>query len=286
MVKETIAFLQFGAMADILYATPILRAIRARHPEAHITWFVRDVFSNVVETNPYLDTVKVYTLPAVHDNKQMNEGIMWDQMKQDAAGSYDHVYRPQMWPDHNFYRSQRTLLDMMGENCGFDYLEDCSINLDIMPEDILFVNNKFNKVYNWNRVITINHISYAASPVWSFENYDRLVDELEIEYGLTCLVTGASHEPIPEHCIDARGITYRQWAECIDRSALWFGLDSGAVTLAAATNTPMIKLHSPDFPMHKTGVKAMRLRNDNVLELTTPPTVESMVSLIESRRRK
>jgi ADP-heptose:LPS heptosyltransferase len=295
-MNKTIAFLQFGAMADILYATPTLREVRRRNPDAFITWYVRDVFRNVVDTNPNLNAVKIYELPTVHDNKQLNEGIMWDKMKREGADECDEVCAPQMWPDHNFYRSQRTLMDMMAENVfgmGFE-LADHHIDLRITDGDRCIVDALFPDL-DWSRVVTVNHISYAASPVWTFKQYFELARALH-HLGLIPMFTGAKDEPIPtEHWhgpgftlenTDARGTSYREWAECIRRSSLWLGLDSGAVTLAASTDTPIIKLHSPDFPLTKTGIRAMRMRLDDVLEIAHPPTVESMVDMITKRRRE
>jgi ADP-heptose:LPS heptosyltransferase len=133
--------------------------------------------------------------------------------------------------------------------------------------------------------ITVNHISYAASPVWSFKNYSDLVDLLDQEYGVISVFTGAPNEPIPEHCVDARGMPYRTWCALISESNLWLGLDSGAVALACATDTPIIKLHSKDFPINKTGIKAMGLREHDVLELFPAPNYEAMAELIVEKMR-
>jgi hypothetical protein len=92
--------------------------------------------------------------------------------------------------------------------------------------------------------------------------------------------TGATHEPIPEHCIDARGMPYRIWAALIARSNCYLGLDSGAKALAALTDTPMIILQSNDFPLQKTGCMAMGIRTQNIWELCPAPNVETLVGLI------
>jgi len=290
-MTKTIAFLQYAAMADILYATPILREVRRRNPDSHISWFVRDRFSNVIETNPHLDAIKTYIVKEDYGSKEANERVLWAQMKADAeAGPYDEIIRPQQWPDHDFFRSNDDLLTLMAQNAGIDDDFSRKVELCITSEDVKSVTARFGDI-DWTKVVTINHISYAASPILTPVQYSEIAYAL-IQQGLYPMFTGASEEPIPGSTwdgvpivLDARGTTYREWAECIRRSSLWLGLDSGAVTLAASTDTPMIKLHSPDFAIHKTGVKAMGLREDDILELTTPPTVDSVVNLILQRRR-
>lgn len=136
-----------------------------------------------------------------------------------------------------------------------------------------------------DKFITVNHISYAASSVWSFDNYSRLVDILDHKHNVFCVFTGAPNEPITEHCIDARGMPYRQWARLIAASDLWLGLDSGAVALACASDVPIIKLYSNDFPLSKTGIKSMGLRHKNVLELCPAPNPEAMAELIVENMR-
>lgn len=314
-MTESIAFLAYGAAGDVMYATPILREVRRIHPDAHISWFVRDKFSNLVETNPNLDAVKVYVVGTAWDEdnvtdlrrKELNEITMWQQMKDDGRdGPYDIVMAPQQWPDHDLFRSADDIVTLMAQNAGLTDLSfDRSPELKITPADRKAVDQRFPDV-DWNKVVTINHVSYAAGKVWTEEQYSNLSYQLW-RAGLTpmftglggdyipdalCLSTGDERYPMamssqPHHKIlDARDTTYREWTECIRRSCLWFGLDTGAASLAACTDTPIIKLHSPTFPLSKTGIKDMKLRFKDVLEITTVPSVDSMVSLIKGKRRQ
>lgn len=274
-------------MADVAYATPILKAVRELHPDAHITWCIRDKFAPVIRNNPHLDAVKEYTLPNGYKTRQEAEYVMWRQMKDEAELLFDKVIKPQQWPDHNFWRSNLDLISLMAENAGLDAtaITDRRIVLEVSQEEernaVKFIRDYIDRDdYGWaSKFITVNHISYAASPVWSFENYSRLVSILD-EKGIKCIFTGAPSEPIPKGVIDARGMPYMEWAEVINNSNLFLGLDSGAKALAAATETPMILLQSRDFNLQKTGCKAMGIRTENIWELTTPPNPESLADLI------
>jgi len=284
--KETIGIIAWGAMADVLYATPIVRKIRLMHPEADISWLIRDKFAEVVETNPDVNHVVKFTLPEGHDSRQDAEYIMDDIIRVYATQEYSKVYDLQYWPrQSNFYeRPSEDFISLRARNAGLEPPIDRKIVLECTPADhqatadFLHANNIAKPE---DKFITVNHISYAASPVWSPENYKLLVAELESR-GIKSVFTGAPNEPIPDGAIDARGMPYRVWSYLIGASDLWLGLDSGAVALACAGNTPIIKLHSRDFPLNKTGIKAMGLRSDHkVLELCPAPSVSVISDLIE-----
>jgi len=288
MADKTIAIVAWGAMADILYATPIVRHIRRANPQSHITWMVRDKFAEVLITNPDVDTVFGYTLPEGYASRQEAEHVMDREILEDAQ-KHDVVYDLQYWPRYsNFYeRPNEDFISLRARNAGLDPVDikDRGIVMHSTFEDACaaadFKRKKLGKNVG-KPFITVNHISYAASPAWSFENYNNLVDILDDQYGVMSVFTGAPNEPIPEHCVDARSMPYRQWAALIADSSLWLGLDSGAVALACASDVPIIKLHSPDFPLSKTGIKAMGLRQNNVLELCPAPNPEAMAELIVS----
>lgn len=293
-MTETIAIIAWGAMADVLYATPIVRHIRHLHPDATIFWYIRDKFESVVETNPHINHVIRTGLPIDYPSRQEAEYVMDRMILDNARRRCDKVYDLQYWPRYsNFYeRPTEDFISLRARNAGLDpsAITDRRIVLELTAEDkeeaYEFAKRKLVPGKNWGKpFITVNHISYAASPVWSFRDYTELVDELDNEYGVMCFFTGAPNELIPEHCVDARGLPYRTWAALIAQSGLWLGLDSGAVALACASDTPIIKLHSPDFPLIKTGIKSMGLRQDNVLELCPAPNPESLTELVVGNMR-
>jgi len=292
-VTDKIAFLQFGAAGDIMFATPTLRYLKSRHPNAEIEWFVRDVFCNLVETNPHISSVRTYELKNHHCNKQMDEGVMWNQMKEDAKnGDYSIIASPQMWPDHNFYRSELHIVDMMMENVfglgtNFPYNEKwLEINVPLVDDKNVskyFTGKLARNGHGWHQVVTINHLSNAASPVWTQEQYKQLALEL-LDHDLVPMFTGNSLEPMPEveGALDARGTTFREWTACIQRSAFWFGLDTGAKGLACCTDTPMLVLQSQDFQLHKTGVANHGLCKTPkpIFEISHPITVDAAIDII------
>ncbi len=290
-MTEKIAIIAWGAMADVLYATPIVRYIRRKFPEAYIEWLVRDKFAEVIATNPDIDNVEEFHLPPNHPNRQDAEYEMdqWILEYTNDKIRFDKVFDLQYWPRYsNFYeRPGEDFISLRARNAGLNPAEitDRSIVMQPTIEDIEASCEFKGTKIGGESFITVNHISYAASPMWSFENYDQLVDILDHEHNIVSVFTGAPNEPIPEHCIDARGMPYREWAALMQLSDLWLGLDSGAVALACAGDVFIIKLHSKDFPLAKTGIKSMGLRQKDVLELCPAPTPESMAELIVENMR-
>lgn len=285
-MTQTIVVIAWGAMADVLYATPIVRHIRELHPSDKITWIVRDKFAEVIELNPHIDEVLKWQLPEGFNSRQDAEHAMDKQILEHAKAKFDKVYDLQYWPRHaNFYeRPTEDFISLRARNAG---LESANIrNREIVSElsqDDIDIARRFLEKHDirtkW--FVTVNHISYAASPVCNFDYYQHLVDLLK-KSEIAVVFTGATNEPIPEGGLDARGVSYRVWQALIGMSDFYVGLDSGAKTLACATETPMAILHSRDFPIKKTGCASMGIRNSDIMELTTIPTVTSLVDIITS----
>ena len=287
-MREKIAVIAWGAMADVLYATPIVRQIRRMSPEAYIVWLVRDKFAPVVQGNQDIDEVRTFPLPEGFPDRQAAEHVM-DKIILEYAKreEFSKFYDLQYWPRYsNFYENpNEDFVSLRARNAGIDpaTITDRSVELRWSRDDEkqntmwMMENGLFNGEQPF---ISVNHISYAADAVWSLDNYQQLADILWDKHQVKSVFTGAPNEPIPENVIDARGMPYRQWAIVIRASNLWLGLDSGAVALACASETPIIKLHSPGFPLAKTGIRSMGLRQNDVLELCPAPTPESLAHTI------
>lgn len=285
-MTEKIAIIAWGAMADILYATPIVRYVRSENPDAEISWLVRDKFAEVIETNPHIDHVVNFALPDGHNSRQEAEYVMDREILAYAKANFDKVIDLQYWPRYaNFYeRPNEDFISLRARNAGLEptAIKDRSIVFEPTEDDLQQARDflgKNNLRGNW--FITVNHISYAAAPVCNFEYYQQLVNILKGD-DVSVVFTGATNEPIPEGGIDARGMPYRVWYCLISMSDFYLGLDSGAKTLACATEVPMAILHSRDFPLKKTGCASMGIRNSDIMELTTIPSVTSLVDTIMS----
>lgn len=57
---KAILVVRLSARGDVMFATPIIRALRARYPDAHLTWVVEAPSKDVVQHHPDLDEVVVW----------------------------------------------------------------------------------------------------------------------------------------------------------------------------------------------------------------------------------
>ncbi|MBM3324558.1 MAG: glycosyltransferase family 9 protein [Calditrichaeota bacterium] len=61
-VEERFLIVKLGAAGDVLRTTPLLRAIKAHHPHAHVTWLTR---SPEVLPSKWIDRILPFTLEAI-----------------------------------------------------------------------------------------------------------------------------------------------------------------------------------------------------------------------------
>ena len=54
-MAPNILLVRFSSIGDIVLTTPVVRAIRARHPAARITYVVREDFADLLRHNPRID---------------------------------------------------------------------------------------------------------------------------------------------------------------------------------------------------------------------------------------
>jgi len=53
--SHRILITRVGAFGDVLMATPLLAALRAAYPDAHLTWLVEHTEAQAIDANPYID---------------------------------------------------------------------------------------------------------------------------------------------------------------------------------------------------------------------------------------
>jgi heptosyltransferase-3 len=104
-------------------------------------------------------------------------------------------------------------------------------------------------------VVQVHAPSRATYKQWTPEGVAAVVDHLDLERGLRVILTGAPEEApyvarIAALCrsrpIDLAGrLTLRQVAALARRACLFFGVDTVAMHLAAAVNTPVVALFGP-----------------------------------------
>lgn len=100
METERILVAQLTRMGDVLQTSPLIRAIRRRHPNAHITAMVRRMGKAIAECNPDINEIIVYEEDDLFRKLRMNDSdeflrayeCVVDHIERLRAGNYGVVY--------------------------------------------------------------------------------------------------------------------------------------------------------------------------------------------------
>jgi hypothetical protein len=87
-----------GMYGDILYALAIARQLKFDYPGCHVTWCVASMFRDILDNNPYIDSVWEYdakTRAEVTD-KWFEFADLAEERKQN--GEYDEIFLSQVFP--------------------------------------------------------------------------------------------------------------------------------------------------------------------------------------------
>ena len=61
MVHERFLIIRLSAIGDVLHCTPVARALRQFIPSAHISWVVGETAADILQDNPFIDEVVVWS---------------------------------------------------------------------------------------------------------------------------------------------------------------------------------------------------------------------------------
>jgi hypothetical protein len=98
MTQKRFLIGHLGMYGDILYALAIARQLKHDYPGCHVTWGVASMFKDILDNNPYIDSVWEYdakTRAEVTD-KWFEFAELAERMKQD--GKYDEIFLSQVFP--------------------------------------------------------------------------------------------------------------------------------------------------------------------------------------------
>src|SRR4051794_28502298 len=113
-MPPNILTVRFSSIGDILLTTPLLRAIRHRHPDARLTVLTKEPYAPLLSHNPYVDRVLALGpgQPLHRIAREIRAGAFTHQL--DLHGSLrSHALRalaPGRWTSYPKHRIARTLL--------------------------------------------------------------------------------------------------------------------------------------------------------------------------------
>jgi len=153
-----ILIIKFAALGDVLRTTPLLRALKARYADSHISWLTENPSASILKGNQLINKVYIYDngLPAELKAREFDLLINLDKDKsaialaeeigskqkrgfgRDNGGSLrpfdkdsEYAYRLGIDDELKFRRNKKTYQEISFEQAGLEYSgEEYLLNLD------------------------------------------------------------------------------------------------------------------------------------------------------------
>lgn len=229
---------------DIVAVEPLSGHIRKLHPEAHIVWFVKPVFRELVEVNPHIDEV-------------VPEFCVTQRQVILRSGVFDRVYELQFRNNNYCAKCQKGYDNPIAVEKGIDVNSYFNFGnlLEVFAQagNVDLPANQQPKVYlqekHRDRVdelalpegfIAIHCQSNYAPKDWPAERWNALINWLFAHYSYHIVEIGLSSNLTinNDRYVNLAGkLSILETAEVIRRADFFIGLDSGPAHLANAVGT-------------------------------------------------
>ncbi|HRP07599.1 MAG TPA: glycosyltransferase family 9 protein [Gemmatimonadales bacterium] len=271
-----ILLVRFSSIGDIVLTTPVIRAIRQRHPDAHIAMVVREDMADLVRHNPRLDQVITWQHrsplgPLVERIRQTD----WTH-RLDLHGSLRSRRLRLMvggeWQGYPKHRIRRTALIATGRRMGGSlghvverYAEAAAslgITLDDLPAE-LFVSVEAEEkaraflaghgLGRQRRLVALVPGAAHFTKRWPPEYWTDLAARLSVKDDLVIL-GGPAEREVAATMVAAAGraaasaagdFSLLGSAALLRQSAAAVAGDTGLMHMATAVGTPVIALYGP-----------------------------------------
>jgi heptosyltransferase II len=268
---------RFSSIGDVLLTTPLLRAIRRRHPGSGLTVLTKQAYAPLLSHNPHVTRVIGVT---------PNRRLMAMAAELRTAG-YTHLLDlhdsvrtrllrllvPGPWttyPKHrlaraalihtkrNHYRDSRAVAERY-----FDAARDLDVAPDGEPPDFFLAADAQKEATTWLQQVglTGNHSVIALAPGaahatkrWPPEHWRELMQRIG-EQGFAVVIVGGSDDAAlgatltsaaPGRAVNAAGLFGLQGtAALLQRATALVSGDTGVMHMATAVGTPVVALFGP-----------------------------------------
>ncbi len=264
MPAPTILLVRFGALGDVVLATPLARALRRAHPDAAITFVTKSRYAPILAHNPHLTGLATLGPgDALRDLAAALRRTRWDH-RLDLHGSLRaRALRALVggrWRTPPRQRIRRALLTRWGiDTIGppvpaaeryFGAARDLAVVPDGGPAEV------FTTPEDEHRAAAIapagTYVALApgaahATKRWPAAHWRALARQLLLERCGTVAVGSASERGLLDvpGVVDAFGLPLGPTAALLRRARLVVANDSGLMHLATAVGTPVVALFGP-----------------------------------------
>lgn len=286
MAYKRILIWEVNWIGDVLFSTPMIRALKENFPGAHISVITAPRSKEVLETNPCVDDILLY------DERGMSRGAL-EKLRFIARirkGRYDIVFLLHRSASRAFmcllggvrnrvgYAIKKKNIFLthkinavpdkhhrieyflgLARKAGAD-TDSRMLEIYTDPADVSYVENilKTNHVDNHKLLVAVNPGGNWMPKRWRCRKYAALCDTLIKEFKAAVIMTGsqkdidlylAIQEMMTEKIVSVCGkTTLRQLAALYSKSSLVISGDSGPLHVARAAGAKVLALFGPTSP--------------------------------------
>jgi heptosyltransferase III len=239
--RRLVAIMLIEHLGDIVACEPIARYVKEKHPDAYIVWGVKNVYRELIDSNPYIDmTLVVHCLSErlMLENTRLFE----ETIDLHFSDRYCSLCRMPLKKKGDSRIGLTTYFNHGGILSSF--LKSAGLPpLDETPQVYVPVAaaQHVDSLDLPERFIVINCTSNNIEKGWPAEKWTELIGKIAVDYDLPVVEVGIAPLPFrngsPKY-IDLCGKrSILESAEVIRRAELFVGIDSGPAHLANAVNT-------------------------------------------------
>jgi heptosyltransferase-2 len=271
-----ILIVRFSSIGDVLLTTPLLRAIRHRHPGARVTMVTKEAFAPLVSHNPFVD--RVLSLKPGHSLSPLAGEIRSARFthRLDLHGSLrSHALRalaPGHWSSYPKHRMARTLLirtkrDRYRDRRPvperyFSAARGLDVSPDGAPPNFFLGPDAELEAATWlagsglgsEPIVAIAPGAAHATKRWPLELWRAVLSQL-IASGFRVAVVGGPGDSWLGSSLAASGhgavasaagrFGLQTTGALLRRSVAVISGDTGAMHMATAVGTPVVALYGP-----------------------------------------
>jgi lipopolysaccharide heptosyltransferase II len=268
---------RFSSIGDILLTTPLLRAIRHRHPDSRITVLTKQAFAPLLSHNPHVN--RVITLEQGRSLRSLASQL--------RAGGFSHrldlhgslrslalrALVPGRWASYPKHRIARTLLirakrDFYRDRRPvperyFSAAEDLDVSPDGRPPEFFLGAEAEDATLAWVRasgliserpIVVLAPGAAHATKRWPLAHWRTLVDRLSADGFNVAVVGGPDDRALgvalagqgrPRVATAAGIFGLQATGALLRRAAVVASGDTGVMHMATAVGTPVVALFGP-----------------------------------------
>jgi heptosyltransferase-2 len=268
---------RFSSIGDVLLTTPLLRAIRHRHPDSQLTVVTKAAYAQLLSDNPYLDRVigwepeggtarlatELRTARYTH-LLDLHESVRTRALRALVPGNWSGYPKHRIartlliHAKHNWYRDSRPVAERY-----FTAARGLDVRPDGEPPDFFLGEKARQEVDGWLESSTMGRkrVLVAVAPGaahqtkrWPASHWHTLIDRLVCQNYDVVAVGGSADQALAEslsthqsgRVVSAAGrFGLQGTGALLKRSAALISGDTGVMHMATGVGTPVVALFGP-----------------------------------------